>query len=115
MPNYNKQWNKGRVFSLAEKIKYYPNRISNEKIFVTNSSYKSKHRMKKRIIEEKLLPVVDRCNKCGQGLIWNNKPLVLELEHKDGVNNNNDLSSKCFALIVTHKQKPTKVGTLFIN
>ena len=91
MSNYKTQWNKGRVFSLAEKIKYYPNRISNEKIFVTNSSYKSKHRMKKRIIEEKLLPIVDRCNHCGQGLIWNNKPLVLELEHKDGVNNNNNL------------------------
>ena len=111
MPNYKTQWNKGKVFSLAEKIKYYPNRISNEKIFVTNSSYKSKHRMKKRIIEEKLLPIVDRCNHCGQGLIWNNKPLVLELEHKDGVNNNNNLDNlemlcpNCHSQTKTYKSK----------
>ena len=106
-----KQWNEGRVFTLEEKIKYYPNRVSNEQIFVTNSSYKSKHRMKKRIIDEQLLPVVNNCNECGQGLVWNGKPLVLELEHKDGVNNNNELSNlemlcpNCHSQTKTYKSK----------
>ena len=101
-----KQWNEGRVFSLSEKIKYYPHRISNEEIFVNNSSYTSKHRMKKRIIDEQLLPVTDRCNRCGQGTVWNDLPLVLELNHIDGVNNNNELSN--LEIICPHCHSQTK-------
>ena len=101
-----KQWNEGRVFSLSEKIKYYPHRMSNEEIFVSNSSYTSKHRMKKRIIDEQLLPVTDRCNRCGQGTVWNDLPLVLELNHIDGVNNNNELSN--LEIICPHCHSQTK-------
>ena len=50
-----KQWNEGKKFTTEEKLKYYPNRFSNEEVFVENSSY-ARHRLKARIIEEQMLP-----------------------------------------------------------
>jgi hypothetical protein len=36
---------------------------------------------------------VNRCNICRQGKVWNNKPLVLELHHKNGDSNDNRVSN----------------------
>ena len=36
---------------------------------------------------------LNRCNICGQGKTWNNKPLVLELHHKNGDGYDNRISN----------------------
>lgn len=52
-----------------------------EDYLVLDSSISSS-RLKKRIFEENLLE--NKCNECGQLPIWNNKPLVLQLDHVNG-------------------------------
>ncbi len=53
-----------------------------------NINVKSTH-LKKRLIEENVLE--NKCLECGQLPFWNNKPLVLELDHIDGDIYNNEL------------------------
>lgn len=57
-----------------------------DKILVKNSSYDRKD-LKKRVIADGV--VKNECAECGQLLMWNNKPLVLVLDHINGVNNDN--------------------------
>lgn len=66
--------------SIGEKI----SKAANEKI-LNEPFYKlSFGRLRKRIVLEQ----ENKCNLCGIS-IWNNKPITLELEHKDGNNQNN--------------------------
>lgn len=51
------------------------------------------------------------CNGCGCGPIWNNKKLVLQIEHKDGDHLNNDLQNLEFLCPNCHSQTETW-GTL---
>lgn len=46
-------------------------------------------RYKKYLIETR----GDICSECGQQSTWNNKPLVLQLDHIDGDSDNNSLSN----------------------
>ena len=104
-----KQWNEGRKFTKEEKLKYYPNRFSNEEVFVENSSY-PRHRIKARIYEDKLLPVLDACNICGI-THWQGIPILLILDHKNKINNDHTISnlrlicSNCDANLPTYKNR----------
>lgn len=55
-----------------------------EEIMVKNSSYKNLTSLKKRIIKEGILDY--RCSICGNVGIWNDKDLVLVLDHINGDN-----------------------------
>lgn len=44
---------------------------------------------KKRVLAEQ----DGKCLKCGQGEVWNGEPLVLQLDHIDGDNSNNERSN----------------------
>lgn len=71
------------------------NKLPLEKILVENSKYNS-HRLKKRLVEEGYMEY--KCVDCGNTGIWNEKPLVLQLDHIDGNHENNifsNLSIKC--------------------
>lgn len=53
-------------------------------------------RCKSLYLKNKLLKIgllKNICSKCGQLPLWNNEPLVLELDHIDGDNTNNELSN----------------------
>jgi len=76
-------------------------------ILVENSSF-SRHNLKNRIIKENLIEY--KCSECGNGDIWNNKKLSLQLEHKNGVNNDNRLENLTFLCPNCHSQSNTYSG-----
>lgn len=49
----------------------------------------------------------DECEMCGQGPVWNDKPLVLQLDHIDGDPTNNSLSNLRIACPNCHSQTLT--------
>lgn len=59
-------------------------KTANDKILNEDFSKLSFERLKKRIVLEQ----DHKCNKCGIDS-WNGRPITLELEHKDGNNQNN--------------------------
>lgn len=79
-----------------------------EEILVENSKYTNMGRLKRRILKSNLLKY--ECESCGNKGIWNDKPLVLQLEHKNGKHNDNRLSNLCFLCPNCHSQTDTFSG-----
>ena len=48
-----------------------------------------------------------KCSECGIGGEYNNKPITLEIEHKDGNSENNAVDNLCFLCPNCHSQTPT--------
>jgi len=61
-----------------------------EEILVENSTY-NRHALKKRLIKENILKNI--CLECGVGPEWNKKELVLQLDHLNGIFNDNRLEN----------------------
>ena len=86
-------------------VEYMKNkRLSNEVVFVENSTY-ARHHIKKRIIDEKMIPY--ECSICGQGPEWRGKPMPLILDHKNGIRNDNRLKNLRFVCSNCECQLPT--------
>ena len=51
----------------------------------------SSHKIRIRLIEERIKE--DKCESCGISNIWNNKPLSMQLDHKDGDHCNHNLDN----------------------
>lgn len=90
--------------------KLYPNEL----MFSENCKI-ARHSVKRRILEDCLIDYVCAC--CSVGAVWNNKPLVLILDHINGVNNDNRLEnlrfvcSNCDSQLDTYKSRNKgKVG-----
>ena len=49
----------------------------------------------------------DQCAECGQESVWNNKPLVLQLDHIDGNSDNNEISNLRLLCPNCHTQTET--------
>ncbi len=81
--------------------------FSNEKIFVENSTH-PRHRVKDRLIKENLIP--HECAICGLGSEWNGLKLVLQLDHRNGRNNDNRLENLRFLCPNCHSQQGTYAG-----
>jgi len=79
-------------------------RIPDEFVFVEKSTY-ARHHIKRRVLEQKLIPY--KCNDCGISGDWNNKPLVLQLDHKNGINNDHRLENLGFLCPNCHSQTLT--------
>ena len=84
-----------------------PNKRTYNEIFCENSTVQ-RSTLKERIIVDKLLPYV--CNVCFNNGTWNGKQLVLHIEHKNGVNNDNRLDNLCFLCPNCHSQTSTYAG-----
>lgn len=85
-----------------------PPRYSMEEILVENSKYGNIGRLKKRLVRNGLLEY--KCTKCGNTGFWNNKPLVLQLEHKNGIHNDHRLENLEFLCPNCHSQTDTYSG-----
>lgn len=72
-------------------------------VLVKNSSY-SRYALKKRLIRGGLLEY--KCAECGINE-WNNKKLSLQLEHKNGIPNDNRIENLCLLCPNCHSQTPT--------
>lgn len=74
--------NKGRIF---------PNRgIPLKEVMIENSTY-CRGTLKKRLLKNGLLE--NKCSNCGQLPLWDNKELVMVLDHVNGINNDHRLEN----------------------
>lgn len=94
--------NKGRKFSPS------PKKIPLSSILVENSSYTNRCLLKNRLIKEFLL--VEKCYECGLTNTWNNKPLVLQLDHINGISNDHRIENLRLLCPNCHSQTSTFAG-----
>lgn len=78
-------------------------KISSEELFKENGKH-NRHIVRKRIIKDNLIPY--RCSLCGI-TTWNGKTLSLELDHINGINNDNRLENLRFLCPNCHSQTTT--------
>ncbi len=83
-------------------------RIPLEQILVKDSEYCSISTLKRRLVEAGLIE--NRCASCGLLPEWNGKPLVLRLDHINGVCNDHRLPNLRFLCPNCDSQTPTFAG-----
>lgn len=94
-------WNKGKSTGRSPK---WDEKYSLESVLVENSSY-PRHRLKKRIIDNKLIEY--HCAICNIDAIWNDKEMPLVLDHINGINDDNRLENLRFICSNCDSQLPT--------
>lgn len=82
-------------------------KIPMSEILVENSTYQNISRLKKRLVSEGLLTY--HCHECGI-VRWNSKPLVLQLDHINGIHNDNRIENLRFLCPNCHSQTDTFSG-----
>jgi Zn finger protein HypA/HybF involved in hydrogenase expression len=83
---------------------YKFDKVPNSKIFVENSDLYRKD-VRKRILEESLIPY--KCELCGNIGEWMGHTIPLELDHRNGINNDNRLENLRFLCPNCHASTPT--------
>jgi Zn finger protein HypA/HybF involved in hydrogenase expression len=83
------------------------NRYPLNNILTENSIY-NRSQLKRRLVEDNLLEY--KCSSCGIIDMWNNKPLSLQLDHINGINNDNRLNNLRFLCPNCHSQTETYCG-----
>lgn len=97
----------------AFKSKQNQKEKSYDAIFCEHSDV-ARSTTKKYILKYKLIPY--KCNNCDildfiDGIpYWNNKPVILQLEHKNGIRNDNRLDNLCWLCPTCHSQTETYAG-----
>jgi predicted RNA-binding Zn-ribbon protein involved in translation (DUF1610 family) len=94
----------------SNKGKRFTPKKTDTEYFCENGTV-NRNSVKKRIIRNNLIPY--QCADCGLGNIWNNKKISLQLEHKNGIPNDNRLINLCFLCPNCHSQTDTYAGKRF--
>lgn len=81
--------------------------ISNEELFCENSKYPRK-RARDRIIKDEIIEY--KCEICGNDGEWMGKEMPLELDHKNGKNNDNRIKNLRWLCPNCHSQTSTYRG-----
>lgn len=76
-------------------------------VMVRHSTYQRGH-LKRRLIEDRILD--HKCAVCGLGSEWQNEPIVLVLDHINGVNNDHRLKNLRLLCPNCNSQTPTFSG-----
>ena len=76
--------------------------------WLIDGSKKSRGCIKRNILKYNLLKW--ECSECGNNGTWYGKKLILHLEHKNGVSNDNRLENLCFLCPNCHSQTKTYAG-----
>jgi len=98
---------KGKGYLKGQSHNWNPT-IPLNQILVENSSYTNTWRLKKRLLDKNLL--TNECCLCGQPPIWKGEPLVLVLDHKNGINNDHRLRNLRLVCPNCNSQLPTHAG-----
>jgi len=96
-------FNANKKKSVSNNIRY-----TLEEILIENSSYVNIATLKKRLVSEGVMDY--KCNDCGNTGEWNGKPLSLQLDHANGINNDNRLENLRFLCPNCHSQTDTYAG-----
>jgi len=106
-----------RLEELGLDINHFENDVTPiDKIFVADSQYKFSDGIKKRMlcdfdrVYECAACKNEHFKKCDGVLMWNNKEIVLQLEHKNGNNTDNRLENLEFLCPSCHSQTSTFCG-----
>lgn len=78
--------------------------FTDDKVYTDNSTY-PRHRLKERLIKENRIPY--SCQECGNEGEHNGKPLVLQIDHINGINNDHRLENLRFLCPNCHTQQDT--------
>ena len=81
--------------------------VPDSTIFCANSSYANRKRIKRRLIEGGL---PQRCALCALGPEWNGRPLVLHLDHINGIHDDNRRENLRLLCPNCHSQTATFAG-----
>lgn len=76
-------------------------------ILVKDSVY-SRYHLKARLLKDGLLE--NKCDNCNMPPFWQGRELVLQLEHKNGINNDNRIENLCLLCPNCHSQTKTYSG-----
>ena len=79
--------------------------ISSKELFIKDSQYRNRHRLKTRVLKTGKIPY--RCFKCGNKGKWQGKKLTLVLDHKNGVKLDHRLENLRFVCPNCDSQLPT--------
>lgn len=85
----------------------YAKRRPADEVFVENSTYNHGQSIRKRMVKD--FGIADKCNMCGI-TEWNGKPIVLEVEHKNGIHTDNRLENLELLCPNCHSQTDTFRG-----
>ena len=91
----------------------YSRRVTKTKLIdklTVNSNYNRYH-LKKLLIKYDLIKY--ECSKCKNNGIWENEKLTLQLEHKNGISNDNRIENLTFLCPNCHSQTNTFAGRSF--
>ncbi len=91
---------------ILKNIKKYE-QIPLDKILINDSSYQ-RHNLKKRLLKFELLK--NECRECGLKNKWNNKKLTLQIDHINGINNDNRIENLRMLCPNCHSQTETYAG-----
>jgi hypothetical protein len=83
--------------------------IPDEIVFVENSKYNNREMLKKRLLG---LGVEYICVECGVSDNYNNKPISLQLDHINGINDDNRIKNLRFLCPNCHSQTDTFSGKI---
>jgi len=84
------------------------NKIDIDQILVADSTYASSSNLKKRLLTEGLLN--NKCAVCDADPVWMKKPLVMVLDHINGVNNDNRIANLRLLCPNCNSQQKTFAG-----
>jgi len=98
-----KKISQGKRLTPQEK-RLLTNRKRDSEVFVVNSTH-PRHRIVERLRTYNVVEYT--CQICGLQPIWNNKPLVLILDHINGVYNDNRVENLRFVCSNCDSQLPT--------
>jgi len=101
------------MFKNFKKKSYNYNNIRKKEycidnILVKNSSYMNRSSLKKKIIKHNIIEY--KCEICGNNGIWMNKEIILQLDHINGINNDNRVENLRFLCPNCHSQTETYTG-----